>query len=94
MTCRPRRAERVGFSCCGNGGLRRKTIAGMRSSWRDFLAFWPPRAAHRRPGRPQLPPHRHLRHESEPHLWTAEEIRRLLAVIGPASPPPANATTR
>ena len=27
------------------------------------------------------PPHRHLRHESEPHLWTAEEIRRLLAVI-------------
>ena len=29
----------------------------------------------------RLPPHRHLRHESEPHLWTAEEIRRLLAVI-------------
>src|SRR6266700_6657 len=45
-------------------GLRRKTIAGMRSSLADFL-----------------PPHRHLRHESEPHLWTADEIRRLLAVI-------------
>jgi integrase len=29
----------------------------------------------------RLPPHRHLRHESEPHLWTADEIRRLLAVI-------------
>jgi integrase/recombinase XerD len=59
-------------------GLRRKTIAGMRSSLADFLA-----AAGRTPqglaGR--LPPHRHLRHESEPHLWTAEEIRRLLAVI-------------
>src|SRR5215469_10073057 len=62
-------------------GLRRKTIAGMRSSLADFLAFLA--AAGRAPqglaGR--LPPHRHLRHESEPHLWTAEEIRRLLAVI-------------
>ena len=63
-------------------GLRRKTIAGMRSSLADFLAFLA--AAGRTPqdlaGR--LPPHRHhLRHESEPHRWTAEEIRRLLAVI-------------
>src|SRR5947207_7426023 len=62
-------------------GLRRKTIAAMRSSLADFLAFLA--AAGRTPqslaGR--LPPHRHLRHESEPHLWTAEEIRRLLAVI-------------
>ena len=62
-------------------GLRRKTVAGMRSSLADFLAFLA--AAGRGPqglaGR--LPPHRHLRHESEPHLWTAEEIRRLLAVI-------------
>ena len=62
-------------------GLRRKTIAGMRSSLADFLAFLA--AAGRTPqclaGR--LPPHRHLRHESEPHLWTAEELRRLLAVI-------------
>ena len=49
-------------------GLRRKTIAGMRSSLADFLAFLA--AAGRAPqglaGR--LPPHRHLRHESEPHL--------------------------
>jgi integrase/recombinase XerD len=62
-------------------GLRRKTIAGMRSSLADFLAFLA--AAGRTPqdlaGR--LPPHRHLRHESEPHLRTAGEIRRLLAVI-------------
>jgi integrase len=53
----------------------------MRSALADFLAFLA--AAGRAPqdlaGR--LPPHRHLRHESEPHLWTAEEIRRLLAVI-------------
>ena len=62
-------------------GLRGKTIAGMRSALADFLAFLD--AAGRAPqglaGR--LPPHRHLRHESEPHLWTAEEIQRLLAVI-------------
>jgi hypothetical protein len=29
----------------------------------------------------RFPPHRHVRHESEPHLWTAAEIRRVLAVI-------------
>ena len=62
-------------------GLRGKTIAGLRSALADFLAFLA--AAGRAPqglaGR--LPPHRHLRHESEPHLWTAGEIRRLLAVI-------------
>src|SRR5216683_4651798 len=62
-------------------GLRRKTVAGLRSALADFLDFLA--AAGRAPqglaGR--LPPHRHLRHESEPHLWTAEEIRRLLAVI-------------
>jgi len=61
-------------------GLRRKTIAGLRSALADFLAFLA--AADRAPqglaGR--LPPHRHLRHESEPHLWAAAEIRRLLAV--------------
>jgi len=33
----------------------------------------------------RLPPHRHVRHESEPHLWTADEIRRVLAVIDRAS---------
>ena len=62
-------------------GLRGKTIAGMRSALADFLAFLASsgRAPQGLAGR--LPPHRHLRHESEPHLWTAEEIRRLLAVI-------------
>jgi integrase/recombinase XerD len=62
-------------------GLRGKTIASMRSALADFLAFLA--AAGRAPQglASRLPPHRHLRHESEPHLWTAEEIRRLLAVI-------------
>lgn len=62
-------------------GLGRKTIAGLRSCVADFLAFLA--ATGRTPeslaGR--LPPHRHVRHESEPHLWTAAEIRRVLAVI-------------
>jgi len=62
-------------------GLRRKTVATMRSCVADFLAFsagsgrTPPGLADR------LPPHRHVRHDSEPHLWTADEIRRVLAVI-------------
>src|SRR5258706_2711549 len=62
-------------------GLRRKTIATMRSCLADFLTFLA--AAGRTPQSlaDRLPPHRHLRHESEPHLWTAEEIRRVLAVI-------------
>ena len=62
-------------------GLRRKTVAGLRSALADFLGFLAAggRAPQGLAGR--LPPHRHLRHESEPHLWTAEEIRRLLAVI-------------
>jgi integrase/recombinase XerD len=61
--------------------LRRKTVAAMRSCVADFLVFLattgrtPERLADR------LPPHRHVRHESEPHLWTVEEIRRVLAVI-------------
>jgi integrase len=62
-------------------GLGRKTIAGVRSCVADFLAFLA--ATGRTPeslaGR--LPPHRHVRHESEPHVWTAGEIRRVLAVI-------------
>jgi len=62
-------------------GLRRKTIATVRSCLADFLAFLA--AAGRTPQSlaDRLPPHRHLRHESEPHPWTAEEIRRVLAVI-------------
>ena len=61
--------------------LRRKTVAVMRSCLADFLSFLsaagkaPPGLADR------LPPHRHVRHESEPHLWTADEIRTLLAAI-------------
>ena len=59
----------------------RKTIAAMRSCVADFLGFlaatgWAPESLADR-----LPPHRHVRHESEPHLWTVEEIRRVLAVI-------------
>jgi len=62
-------------------GLRRKTIASMRSCLADFLVF--SAAAGKTPQglADRLPPHRHVRHESEPHLWTADEIRRLLAVI-------------
>ena len=79
MTWRPSACGTCGFPAAQRG-LRRKTIAGMRSSLADFLAFLA--ATGRGPqGLAGLPPHRHLRHESEPHLWTAEEIRRLLAVI-------------
>ena len=54
-------------------GLRRKTVAAMRSCLADFLAFLA--AAGRAPQglADRLPPHRYVRHESEPHLWTAEE---------------------
>ena len=62
-------------------GLRGKTIAGMRSALADFLAFLAATGRAPQGLAGLLPPHRHLRHESEPHLWTAEEIRRLLAVI-------------
>jgi integrase/recombinase XerD len=66
-------------------GLRRKTIASMRSCLADFLAF--SAAAGKTPQglADRLPPHRHVRHESEPHLWTADEIRRVLAAIDRAS---------
>ncbi|HZJ05783.1 MAG TPA: site-specific integrase [Nocardioidaceae bacterium] len=66
-------------------GLRRKTIAAMRSCLRDFLAFLA--AAGKTPQglADRLPPQRYVRHESEPHLWTAEEIRRVLASIDRAS---------
>jgi integrase len=63
------------------GGLRRKTIAAMRSCLADFLAFLA--AAGHTPSSlaDRLPPQRHVRHESEPHLWTGDEIRRMLAAI-------------
>ena len=62
-------------------GFGRKTIAVMRSCVADFLRFLA--ATGRAPGglAERMPPHRHVRHESEPHLWTADEIRRVLAVI-------------
>jgi integrase/recombinase XerD len=62
-------------------GLRRKTIAAMRSCLADFLGWLAAvgRTPHNLADR--LPPHRHVRHESEPHLWTVEEIRRTLAGI-------------
>ena len=62
-------------------GFGRKTIATMRSCVADFLRFLA--ATGRAPCglADRLPPHRHVRHESEPHLWTADEIRRVLAVI-------------
>jgi integrase/recombinase XerD len=62
-------------------GLRRTTVASLRSSLADFLAFLAATGRGPQGLAGRLPPHRHLRHESEPHLWTAEEIRRLLAVI-------------
>jgi integrase/recombinase XerD len=66
-------------------GMRRKTIAAMRSCLRDFLAF--SAAAGKTPQglADRLPPQMHVRHESEPHLWTVEEIRRVLAAIDRAS---------
>jgi integrase/recombinase XerD len=66
-------------------GLRRKTVAAMRSSLADFLAFLA--AAGKTPQNlaDRLPRQRHIRHESEPHLWTADEVRRVLAAIDRAS---------
>ena len=62
-------------------GLRRKTIAAMRSSLADFLAFLASTGRAPRGLADRLPPQKYVRHESEPHLWTAEEIRRVLAAI-------------
>ena len=62
-------------------GLRRKTVAVMRSCLRDFLVFSAASGKTPQGLADRLPPQRHVRHESEPHLWTAEEIRRVMAVI-------------
>ena len=62
-------------------GLRRKTVAAMRSCLADFLAFLATAGKTPQNLADRLPRQRHIRHESEPHLWTADEIRRLLAVI-------------
>ena len=61
--------------------LRRKTVAAMRSCLADFLDFLAAAGRTPRSLADRLPPHRHLRHESEPHLWTADEIARVLAVV-------------
>lgn len=61
--------------------LRHKTIAALRSCLADFLTFLAASGRTPRNLADRLPPHRHVRHESEPHLWTAEEIRKVLAVI-------------
>jgi integrase/recombinase XerD len=61
--------------------LRRKTVAAMRSCVADFLAFLETTGRTPEGLAGRLPPHRHVRHESEPHVWTVEEIRRVLAVI-------------
>lgn len=66
-------------------GLRRRTVAAMRSSVGDFLAFLAATGKTPRSLADRLPPHRHIRHESEPHLWTAEEVRRVLTAIDRAS---------
>ena len=62
-------------------GLRRKTIATMRSCLGDFLAFLAAAGKTPRNLADRLPRQRHIRHESEPHLWTADEVRRVLAAI-------------
>jgi integrase/recombinase XerD len=62
-------------------GLRRKTIAAMRSCLADFLDFLAAAGQTPQGLADRLPPQRHVRHESEPHPWSAEEIRRVLAVI-------------
>ena len=58
--------------------LRRKTVASLRSCLADFLAFMATAGQAPAGLADRLPPHRHVRHESDPHLWTAEEIRLLL----------------
>lgn len=75
----------LGFFVCQRKRLRRKTVAAMRSCLADFLRF--SAAAGKTPQglADRLPPQRHIRYESEPHLWTADEIRRVLAAIDRAS---------
>ena len=62
-------------------GLRRKTVASMRSCLADFLVFLANSGRTPCSLADRLPPHRHVRHESEPHLWSVDEIRKVLAVI-------------
>jgi integrase len=61
--------------------LRRKTVAAMRSCVADFLGFLAAVGRAPRSLADRLPPQKYVRHESEPHLWTADEVRRTLAGI-------------
>ena len=61
--------------------LRRKTVAAMRSCLADFLGFLAAVGRSPRSLADRLPPQKYVRHESEPHLWTADEVRRTLAGI-------------
>ena len=61
--------------------FRRKTIIAMRSCLGDFLNFLAAQGRTPCSLADRLPPQRHVRHESEPHLWSADEVRRTLAVI-------------
>jgi integrase len=61
--------------------LRRKTLASMRSLLGDFLDFAAAAGQAPKGLSDRLPPQRHVRNQSEPHLWTAGEIRRVLAAI-------------
>ncbi len=61
--------------------LGRKTISSMRSCLADFLDFLAAVGRTPRSLADRLPPQRYVRHESEPHLWTADEVRRMLAGI-------------
>lgn len=61
--------------------LGRKTIASLRSCLADFLSFLAATGRTRRNLADRLPPHKYLRHGCEPHLWSAEEVRRVLAAI-------------
>src|SRR5260370_799317 len=66
----------------GWGGCGSSAGTGVARS--AGVEFWMSGAAGGGPRRGRgggRPPPGHLRHESEPHLWTAEEIRGLLAVI-------------
>ena len=61
--------------------LRRKTITSARSCLADFLDFLAVAGQTPRSLADRLPPQRHVRHESDPHRWTADEVRALLAGI-------------
>ena len=61
--------------------LGRKTLASLRSLLGDFLDFAAATGQAPEGLAGLLPPQRRVRNQCEPHLWTAEEIRRVLAVI-------------